>query len=444
MSHQASKLKLEQYGLEPIPEEQKRVKWYEYAMIQGGFTINFGNFLLPALAVIKGGLPIVPAIIATVIGATLAFICMSILSIPGAKHGIPAQYAMRSILGTYGARFITSPVRLLSLLYWFSVQIIGITYLSLEVLSTYFHIYIPFTMLAICLGTIMIIITLIGFDAIKNTITKLFPFLVLGQVIMIVLFSKDMIANSMQVNLFGDQHYSIASFFIYASLVFVQYIASIYSSADITRYAKSSKHGFFGILIGSIIGYTLIAIAATMSASLYQQMNPFISSIQLTNSPILIMLIVLSALLSTISININNAYSAAFSLLNSFPRLGRIRSTLVFGVIAMTLSLFPSLVEEADFYVALIGLLATPMAAVVIVDFILNKKGAIIPYSESGRKQFKYNKTGIILIGIGAILYYFLPEQSSPGFITFIITGITYAVLSYFLIINRKDRTKSI
>lgn len=105
MSQPAVRSKMERFGLEAVPKELRSTSWFDYFLIQLSFSVNAGNFLLPALAVMEGGLSVMQAAVSTVIGAALAFLFVSLLSLPGSVHGIPAQYAMRSYIGVSGARF---------------------------------------------------------------------------------------------------------------------------------------------------------------------------------------------------------------------------------------------------------------------------------------------------------------------------------------------------
>jgi cytosine permease len=65
---------------------------------------------------------------------------------------------------------------------------------------------------------------------------------------------------------------------LYASLVYVQYISGVCVSADMGRYAKSPKHGFFGLDTGNFLGFFLTACFGAYSAFYYNQLNPFISA----------------------------------------------------------------------------------------------------------------------------------------------------------------------
>lgn len=101
---------------------------------------------------------------------------------------------------------------------------------------------------------------------------------------------------------------------------------------DMGRYVKSPKHGFFGLDTGNFWGFFLTACFGAYSAFYYNQLNPFISASSLTDSIPIVMVILRCSFISMFSINLNNAYTGAFSLLNIFPSLGRLKSAALFGI----------------------------------------------------------------------------------------------------------------
>lgn len=73
MSQPAVQSKMERFGLEAVPKELRSTSWFDYFLIQLSFSVNAGNFLLPALAVMEGGLSVMQAAVSTIIGAAFAF-----------------------------------------------------------------------------------------------------------------------------------------------------------------------------------------------------------------------------------------------------------------------------------------------------------------------------------------------------------------------------------
>ncbi len=420
---------IERFGLDPVPKELRTSSWYDFLYIGIAFSVNAGNFLVPALAVLEGGLSFKYAVLSTVIGAALAFLFVSWLSLPGAAHGIPSQYAIRAMIGIKGARYISSPIRTLTSLYWFAVQTIGGTYIIKELTQRILHIDIPFYLISLTLATTMALLALIGFDAIKKAIRYFIPFLLLGQGAILYLYITTKSAERTFLEVFnGEQSFILASFMFFMGLSFVQYVSGVSSSSDIARYAKSEKHSFYGLFAGNLIGFSIAAVLASYSAAELHSVNPFVSSTGLTDSYLLISLIALCALVSMISINMSNAYTGGFSLLNSLPNLGRVRSAILFGIIGVVFSCFPALVTNAKQFISILGAFTIPLSAVIITDFIFFKRSKIdiLDLERILDKESQFNIPAFLTVGLGIIVYFSISDNFSPGLCTFLVSSIFY------------------
>jgi purine-cytosine permease-like protein len=421
---------IERLGLEPVPAEQKTTTWKEYFIIQLAFSVNAGNFLVPALAVTEGGLSFAVAFTCTVFGALAAFLFVSFLSLPGSRHGLPAQYVLRTLIGTKLSMRIASPIRSLTSLYWFSVQTIGGTYVLLTSVKKLTGISLPFIPIATGLALIMTLLALVGFHAVKNAVKYFIPVLVLGQLVILYLFiTEGLSAGNLTPLTTGTKDAGAAAFFFYSSLVFVQYVSGVSASSDITRYSKSSTHGFWGLYAGNVAGFIMTALLGGLSASLFGDLNPFVAASDLTSSLILLVIIILCAMVSMISINLSNAYTGGYSLLNALPALSRIQSAAVFGAAGILLSCIPSLVLHAQGYISFLGILIIPISAIVAADYLLVKKGELSESSLLGllNGTSTYNKEALWVLLIGMLSYILIPEAYSPGFISFILTSALYA-----------------
>lgn len=272
---------VERFGLESVPSNLRTTSSVEYAMIQIAISVNAGNVLVPALAVLEGGLSFFYAVLSTVVGAAAAFLFVSFLALPGAKYGIPAQYAIRSIMGVKGARYIASPVRTVTSLYWFAVQTIGGTYLLKELIEKTFHIQVPVISLALLMATIMAILALVGFEAVKKVTKYFLPILFIGSITMLFIF---LTTDSKSIALQTEATNQLSAMLFFSSLAFVQYISGVSSSSDMARYAQSSNQAFYGLLTGNILGFTLTAILGAYAATMAGSVNPYVISSHLTAS----------------------------------------------------------------------------------------------------------------------------------------------------------------
>jgi NCS1 nucleoside transporter family len=422
---------IERLGLEPVPTDQKTTTWKEYFIIQLAFSVNAGNFLIPALAVLEGGLSFAAAFTCTLLGALAAFLFVSFLSLPGSRYGLPAQYVLRTLLGTKLSMRIASPIRSLTSLYWFSVQTIGGTYVFLSIVKKITGVSLTFIPVAAGLALIMTLLALVGFHAVKKATKYFIPILVVGQLAILYLFiTKGLSLGAMTTLTEGTKDAGAASFFFYSSLVFVQYVSGVSASSDITRYSKSSAHGFWGLYGGNVVGFMMTALLGGLSASLFGELNPFVIASELTSSLILLFIITACAMVSMISINLSNAYTGGYSLLNALPRLSRIQSAAVFGAAGILLSCIPSLVLNAKAYISLLGILIIPISAIVTADYLFVQKRKLTENSLlqllSGTST--YNKEALWVLVMGMILYVLIPEAYSPGFLSFILTSAVYTI----------------
>lgn len=435
---------IERLGLESVPQNLKTTTWFEYFIIQLAFSVNSGNFLVPALAVMEGGLSMFWAILSTLIGGTLSFFFVSVLSLPGARYGLPAQYVIRSMIGTRLSRLIASPVRSLTSLYWFSVQTIGGTLVVLSLLKKAVGVEFPLIPIAVSLALIMTILALIGFEAVKKAAKLFMPFLLIGQAAILIIFINTSANESGTNILFSGGGFSLGAFVFFASLAFVQYVSGVSASSDITRYAKSGKQGFWGLFAGNVFGFFMTALLGTFSAALFNNLNPFVAATEQTGSVLLTILIGICAMVSMISINLSNAYTGGFSLLNAIPSLGRVKSALVFGAAGIILSCFPALVNNAKDYISLLGAFVIPLSAVIVADFLYIKK-ARIPDKDLERLAsgtFQYNQKAIYTLSAALVIYFLIPEGWSPGFISFLLTFMMYGLISKQSSKNKVDDYK--
>ncbi|MBN8236936.1 cytosine permease [Halobacillus kuroshimensis] len=423
-----SKSVVERYGLEAVPLHQKNTPWYRFAFIQMAVAANAGNFLVPALAVMEGGLSFWSAVLCTCAGAWLGFLFVSYLSLPGARLGIPAQYAIRTILGVRGAQFLSSPVRSLTSLYWFAVQTIGGTYVIQELVSRISGAALPFWIVSLPLSLLMVLLAILGFNAVKKATSYFLPLLLFGEGTMLYVYFTTNNESGASLTLAMDGWSgSLPMMLFFSSLAFVQYVSGVSASADMTRYAQTPAQGFWGLLTGNAAGFLLTAVIGCASATLYGSLNPYVSSSNQTASPVIITVITLTAVISMISINVSNAYTGGFSLLNIFPKLSRVQSAVLFGSAGVILSGFPNLVNEAESFISLLGGLIIPISAVLVSDFLVVKRGRLtnedlnlLPSAPA------VNRSAMGAVTVGTLLYFAFPDDWSPGFLTFVVIAMIY------------------
>jgi cytosine permease len=154
-------------------------------------------------------------------------------------------------------------------------------------------------------------------------------------------------------------------------------------------------------------GYAAVATGST---------NPFVAVVDLTTSKLLLVVLALAIVVQGIAANITNVYTSGLSLVNSAPRLGRFRATLIVAAVAVFLSGFPDLVNHAERWVTHLGNIAAPLTGVILADFILLNRGRIdVPalFNPAGRYRYVngVNVAALAAIGVGVAVYYAVPQS---------------------------------
>ncbi len=89
--------------------------------------------------------------------------------------------------------------------------------------------------------------------------------------------------------------------------------------------------------------------------------NPFIAVADLVSSDAVLILLMAAIVVQGLAANIMNVYTAGLSLVNTVPRLGRLVATIAVAVIAVTLSGFPDVIEDAQDWITHLGNLGAPL-----------------------------------------------------------------------------------
>src|ERR1700727_2653392 len=118
---------IEAYGIEPIPEALKTVRWPDLFLLVSNFLVNPSTILIGGLAV-ASGLSFWAAILCSTLGIVIAFSAYIIMATVGVDYGITGQVACRMVFGIRGAKWLPSVMRTIASVYWFAVQtIVGAT-----------------------------------------------------------------------------------------------------------------------------------------------------------------------------------------------------------------------------------------------------------------------------------------------------------------------------
>jgi hypothetical protein len=111
---------IEAYGIEPIPEALKTVRWPDLFLLVSNFLVNPGTILIGGLAV-ASGLSFWATILTSTLGILIAFSAYIVMATVGVDYGITGQVACRMVFGIQGAKWLPSIMRTIASGYWLSM-----------------------------------------------------------------------------------------------------------------------------------------------------------------------------------------------------------------------------------------------------------------------------------------------------------------------------------
>ena len=408
---------VEEYGVEPIPAALRTVGWRDLFAINFTFFLNPVMYVLGALAVSAGGLPLWWAIAAMVAGQTLAFAFLVLIAQVGVDHGLPGQVALRATLGFWGARLLSSPYRVVAATYWFAAQALTGAYGFQAIVQAMTGHRLPLVPVALCLALVHAVLAVLGFDVMRYVLRVVLPLslALTGVLLGLYLASDDPRFAAHRVFRSPDQHFTWAGFATYVTVMCGASLTLVTSIADVSRYTKSRRDMRIGLLGSALASAAITTFVGGYAAAATGQRNPFVAVATLTKVDAVLVLVLVAIVVQTLAANITNVYTAGLSLVNTVPRLGRFRSSLVVAAAAIALSAFPGFVDHAQKWIVHLGNVAAPLTGVILADYLLVKRARLdVAELYAPRGVYRYlggvNAAAIAAVAAGVGVYYALPH----------------------------------
>ncbi|HEX3953289.1 MAG TPA: cytosine permease, partial [Stellaceae bacterium] len=372
---------VEQFGIEPVPPELKTVRWIDIFSIIFGFALNPGSILVGGLAV-TSGLSFLGAVGAITSGVLLATIAYTIMATVGVDYGLPGQVSTRMVYGVRGAKWVPSFLRTIASTYWFAYQTVAGSLAVVAILDRWTGTPHSLMTISVVFAILQAVVAVIGYGSLKHLSRSALPFKIAILSYVIILLATS-----------GQPHFSISDVIAYPAkpnadwLLFVTWmnvvaagsLTMVTDSADFCRYTRSRSDMWWGTLLGKVGGGFFAALlgAYGAAASLGKTANVFeiVSGLSTGWFALLMFLIVIA--LDNWTINVLNLYTGGLSLSNIFERMGRFWTTVIISVLGIALSATPDVVKGYTSYVGMLGNVFSPIAGVLIADYIFVKRGRI-------------------------------------------------------------------
>jgi NCS1 nucleoside transporter family len=404
---------VEEYGVEPIPAELRTTRWPDLFAINFTFFLNPVMYVVGAIAVAGFGLPLWWAILAIVVGQGLAYAVMIPIAEVGVDYGLPGQVANRAFLGFWGARLLSSPYRVIAATYWFAAQAIAAGYAIQAVVQAMGGGKPPLIPIALGVGAFHATLAVLGFDVMRWLLRVVLPIslVFVGVIVSLYVTTDNPKFRVGRVFDSPDQHLTWVGFAGAVTLMAGSTLTLVTNIADFCRYTPTHRDvriGLAGSAITSVIVDTFIGGYAAAATG---ETNPFIAVADLTSSEALLAILLVAIVVQGISANIGNVYTAGLSLVNTLPVLGRLRATILVAAAAVGLSAAPDVINSAQKWIVHLGNVAAPLAAVMLVDYVVVKRRQIdvaALFDPNGRYRYLngVNVPAFVAVAAGVALYY--------------------------------------
>ena len=375
-------------------------------------------YVLGALAVASGGLPLWWAVAAMATGQALAFSLLLPVAEVGVDHGLPGQVALRATLGFWGARLLSSPYRVVAATYWFAAQALTSAYGFQAIVQTMTGHRLPLVPVAIGLAIVHAGLAVLGFDVMRYVLRVVLPLslALTGVLLALYLASDDPRFAVHRVFRSPAQHFTWVGFATYVTVMCGASLTLVTNVADVCRYTRSRRDMRIGLFGSAVTSAVVTTFVGGYAAAATGESNPFVAVAGLTHADGVLVVVLVAVVVQSLAANVTNVYTAGLSLVNSVPRLGRFRSSVVVAVAAIGLSAFPDFVNHAQRWIVHLGNVAAPLTGVVLADYLLVRRGKVdvaALYEPRGRYRFLHGvNVAAVAATAGAVgVYYALPHS---------------------------------
>jgi nucleobase:cation symporter-1, NCS1 family len=427
---------IEQFGVEPIPAEKKTVRALDIFSIILGLCLSPGSIMVGGLAVVSG-LSFLGAVTAITLGMAIAVVPYTIMATVGVDYGLPGQVGTRMAYGLRGAKWIPSFIRTIASVYWFAFQTVAGSIALVAVLERWTGERFSLVTVSLVFAILQAFVAIVGYNSLKQLSRIALPLKlsILGYVLYVMASNSDPhFAPSAVLTYAGDPKATWILFVTWVNVLAANSLTMVTDSADFCRYTRSRRDMWWGTISGKLGGAAFSAIlgAYAASATLGHTANAFqvVANLSTWWLPLLAFVVVIA--LDNWTINVLNLYTGGLSLLNIFERLGRFWSTMIISVLGIALSVIPDVVNSYTSYVGMLGNLFSPIAGVLVADYLFVKRmriDLVALFERDGPYWYwrGFNPIAAAWTAIGFLVYMFvIPQAYVQTVCTMVITGFGY------------------
>jgi len=416
-------------SLLPIPSKQKDLSYSKFTLSWASDLIALYSFMMGAGA-IAAGLNILQAFVAMIIGLAVDVVLLVLNGLPGFKLGIPMVIQMRPCFGNKSAK-ITGIIRALPAIAWFGFNsflgALGLNLFSI-VLFGYNNVWVWFFVFHI----LQVILSALGVKKMLNftsySAVALFVIILAMVAHIRTVFGFNLTSEMMSKGSWGMPFWLTVTAFISVG------IAVVVNSSDYIRYLKndSMKKYVWSYALGLVPTMTIMAGLGMVVVSVSGVWSPIDLFVKYVPSIWLIAIAMGFIILGQFSTNMfANIIPANFVWGEIFKMPWWFASVFTGGLGLIIIPWYLTTAAGFFNFMNIYGALLGPIAGIMIVDYVIIRKGKYNMEALYSGTQYDYwkgvNPAGIIALIIGSVAGICYINLSS-------ITGTIVGALSYYFL----------
>ena len=213
-----------------------------------------------------------------------------------------------------------------------------------------------------------------------------------------------------------EQQFTWVGFATYVTVMCGASLTLVANISDFCRYTPTRWDMRIGLAGSAIAAAVVTTFVGGYAAAATGETNPFIAVADLVSSDAVLILLMAAIVVQGLAANVMNVYTAGLSLVNTVPRLGRLVATIAVAVIAVTLSGFPDVIEDAQDWITHLGNFGAPLTGVVLADYLVIQRQRLdvaALYDPRGRYRYLkgVNAAAVLAIAGAVTVYYVAPDS---------------------------------
>jgi len=409
----------------PVQRKDRVLSSTDMALLWAGSAIAVnvwysGGYLSPL-----GWVPGVAMILA---GSFVGSLIFALAGVMGSDLGVPSMVTIRPSFGLRGSQLI-SILNYIALIGW-TAWMIFINASAVERITAILFGFSGFPLWILICGALCTALALVRAEGWKwFTRVSVAALLAMSLVMNILVFSTygwDFLASKPAWGMDAGVAFDLA-------LIIPLSWAPL--AADYMRFARSSKGGFLGGLLGQGGVNSWFYITGLACALAFGAYDPTVYVALI--GPLFGVVALLVIWMGTITTTFLDIYSANMSLINILPTLKEWQGSVITGILGTAVAFLPWLDAFVGF-LNIIGALFVPLFAVVVADYFIVRRrqyDVVELYVPKGNYWYKWGLNAIAFaIWLSGVAAYFLFLVATPwlgaSLPTFLATLLLYVALS--------------